>query len=155
VAGILASVGSEDCEGIGDPSPDQLNELTDIVDEIFELAHLATFASGLVSNPTDIARKTLDPARSRFRCSLSRTFVNLRVVVGRTSWKAWLSPSSGKNGTAYLPRAMGDPDALLAPSMRALRLIVALTLARLSRFLKAPLRPEPKHRIATRCWWTD
>jgi hypothetical protein len=60
VAGILASVGSEDFEGIGDPSPDQLNELTDIVDEIFELAHLATFASGLASNPTDIARKTLD-----------------------------------------------------------------------------------------------
>lgn len=60
MAGILASVGSEDCEGLGDTSPDQLTEVTDIVDEIFELAHLATFANGLAPNPTDIARKTLD-----------------------------------------------------------------------------------------------
>jgi hypothetical protein len=75
--------------------------------------------------------------------------VRLSIRVWRSAgraWKAWLSPSSGKNGTAYLPRAMGDRDALLAPYMRPLRLIVALTLARLYQFLKAPLRPEPKAR---------
>jgi len=37
----------------------ECQSLADLVDEVFELAHLAYFASGLASNPTDIARKTL------------------------------------------------------------------------------------------------
>jgi hypothetical protein len=78
VAGILASVDSDDCEGIGDTSSDHLTESTDIVDEIFELAHLDTFANGLAPNPTDIARKTLD---LRARDFAAPCLVRLSMIV--------------------------------------------------------------------------
>ena len=53
VAGCLASVDSSSRSGVVEPSRDLMIELTEDVDEIFELAQLANLARGMASDPED------------------------------------------------------------------------------------------------------
>jgi hypothetical protein len=53
VAGCLASVDSSSCSDVVEPSRDLILELTEDVDEIFELAHLANLARGMSSDAKD------------------------------------------------------------------------------------------------------
>lgn len=53
VASCLAAVDATTCSQVEEPSRELVIELTDDVDEIFELAHLANLARGMASDPKD------------------------------------------------------------------------------------------------------
>lgn len=98
VAGCLAAVDLSSCSPVLEPSRDLIMELTEDVDEIFELAHLANLARGMSSDPKDAETDLRFRSRAHRLVVRGASYAQHGVDLARDVFGALPSPAIEKLG---------------------------------------------------------